>query len=163
MRSHLPVLLAGILCASCALASAPASPRAGESQITFTARIVGERGRDQARTYTLADGGEVTVDPSVDRVIKHHGTAELLVRGSDANGAWVATIGTQGGLPDDCYVLNEDGIEMGDGIEIAGVRWPKAPGFAFQPLPPLGTGYVSGSRFCIDTTAHVTSIVPPAR
>jgi len=85
--------------------------------------------------------------------------AKLLVVGSDADGRWVATLGTQGGLPDTCYFTPEVGTDWGDGIAIGGVMWEKAPGFSADPTPTVGRDYPGGTRFCLNTRGEVSTVI----
>ena len=85
---------------------------------------------------------------------------KLLVVGTDANGVWMATLGPQGGLPADCYFTPERGTEWGDGIDIAGVLWQKAPTFSFAETPSVGSDYPIGTRFCMNEKGEVASIIP---
>jgi hypothetical protein len=84
---------------------------------------------------------------------------ELLVLGVDEDGAFMTSFMTQGGLPDDCYVENDPGIDRGSHIEINGVLWAKAR--AFEGVVPPATWYAPATRFCFDQHGRVTSIVPP--
>ena len=80
----------------------------------------------------------------------------LLVVGKDIQGPWWAEIGVQDGMPAGCHVMNEAGADWGSFIEIAGVAWPKAIGFASETGPvPLGGRYPGGTRFCLDADARV--------
>ena len=84
----------------------------------------------------------------------------LLLAGSDSNGRWIATLGHQDGLPKDCYFSPERGTEWGEGIAIAGVLFPKAPGLSFGSEPMVGSDYPIGTRFCFNVDGQVASVIP---
>lgn len=85
---------------------------------------------------------------------------KLMLAGSDTNGRWIATLGHQGGLPEDCYFTPERGTEWGDAIAIAGVLFPKAPEFSFHSMPQVGLDYPAGTRFCFNADGQVASVIP---
>ncbi len=84
---------------------------------------------------------------------------QLVVLGTDASGPFLATFQTQGGLPDDCFVENDAGMDQGSHVEIHGVLWRKAR--ALQGAVPAGVAYPSGTRFCFDEHGRIAGIVPP--
>jgi hypothetical protein len=65
----------------------------------------------------------------------------------------------QGGLPDNCYVENDPGVDRGAFVEILGILWRKAPGFV--ATVPSGVPYPTGTRFCFDATGRIGGTVPP--
>jgi hypothetical protein len=111
-------------------------------------------------TYVLADGGTLEVDVAGYRVLgPHDWSGELVILASDAEGMFVASFLPQEGLPHDCYVDNEVGIDRGSYIEIRGVLWRKAPSFlAAEPVTP-DRRYPAGTRFCFDDSGEITSTV----
>lgn len=111
-------------------------------------------------TYVLANGGTLEIDVAGYRVLgPHNWSGELVILGSDAEGMFVASFLPQGGLPDDCYVENEVGIDRGPYIEIRGVLWRKAPSFvAAEPVTP-DRRYPAGTRFCFDESGEITSTI----
>ena len=113
-------------------------------------------------TYTLADGGTLEVDMADYRVVgPHDWSGDLIVLGSDADGLFVASFMTQGGLPEDCYVENAVGIDRGTHIETRGVLWRKAGSFVAAQLVLPDEVYPAGTRFCFDDTGEITSTVAP--
>ena len=93
--------------------------------------------------------------------VPHLSVPDLLVVGRDQDGRWVAVIGNQGGLPDDCFVLDERGINLGNAIEIEGIRWPKSVTFTSpEREPALGAEYPGATRFCVGEHGRIESIVP---
>ena len=158
MSRLMPLVLSGMTLAGCALTGdAPTPPvRPGPSEISAIGIITGASQRDWTTTYTLADGREVVVDASAVREVHKGGGETLLVVGKDIQGPWWAEIGVQDGMPAGCHVMNEAGADWGSFIEIAGVAWPKAIGFASETGPvPLGGRYPGGTRFCLDADARV--------
>jgi hypothetical protein len=111
------------------------------------------------RIWFRLEGGQ-TWEPQTGtyRIIMNWGT-KLLVAGSDATGRWLATLGPQGGLPKTCYFTPERGTEWGDGIAIAGVLFPKAPGFSFDSTPGVGSDYPLGTRFCFNINGQIASAI----
>ena len=158
MSRLVPLVLCGMTLAGCVLTGdAPTPPvPPGLSEITAIGVITGASQRDWTTTYTLADGREVVVDASAVREVHKGGGETLLVVGKDIQGPWWAEIGVQDGMPAGCHVMNEAGADWGSFIEIAGVVWPKAIGFASETGPvPLGGRYPGGTRFCLDADARV--------
>jgi hypothetical protein len=108
--------------------------------------------------YEFADG-------SVHEVTSHYRQLGdgagfgLVVIGSDAEGAFVATFPTQGGLPPACYRDNGVGVERGGHVELWGVLFAKAPGFPSEVEPELGAEYPAGTRFCLNDRGLVTSVI----
>lgn len=138
----------------------PATPPPAIGRILHATVITDERAVDQRSTYDLADGRTVEVDRATQRVVFSWGGSPLmLVEGADAAGPWWAIVGHQDGMPADCFVMNERGFDYGDAVAIAGVRWPKAPGFQPAATPAFAQPYPHGARFCLDSHAQVTSLV----
>lgn len=146
-----------LLLASCESNSPPPS---APPVIEFVGKPSETRIAARTVTYVLADGGTLEVDVAGYRVLgPHEWSGELVVLGSDADGMFVASFLPQDGLPDDCYVENEVGIDRGAHIEVRGVLWRKAPSFAAaEPVAP-GHRYPAGTRFCFDDTGEITSTV----
>lgn len=63
------------------------------------------------------------------------------------------------GLPDDCYVENEVGIDRGAYIESRGVLWLKALSFAAAEIVQPNQAYPAGTRFCFDDSGEITSTI----
>ncbi len=117
------------------------------------------------RTY--ADGVEFTDADAVVHTVREPQTyrdvggsgwdGPLLILGRDADGPFVAGFMTQEGLPGDCYVQREAGIERGSHIEFGGILWRKAPslgasiGFG-EPYPP-------DTRFCLDAEGMIHRVI----
>jgi hypothetical protein len=150
---------ASLLIASCE--SAPPPPSAPPA-IEFAGVPSETRIGATTVTYLLADGGTLEVDFAGYRVLgPHDWSGELVILGSDAEGLFVASFMPQGGLPDDCYVENQVGIDRGPYVETRGVLWRKAPSFAAAELVPADQAYPAGTRFCFDATGQITSTVAP--
>jgi hypothetical protein len=128
--------------------------------IEVAARVVGISTRDRTSEYELADSRVITIGPPDYRIVHDSGT-ELLIVGRDPAGRWAAIVGHQGGLPDDCFVLNEQGFNLGSGIAIKGVRFPKSPTFTSpEPDAVSGQAYPGGTRFCVNENGQVETIIP---
>ena len=84
---------------------------------------------------------------------------DLVVLGNDADGKFLVTFRLVEGLPLDCHVGYDFGVDRGSHIELFGVLWRKAPGF--QDAVPVDTEYMLGTRFCFDTHGRVASFVAP--
>jgi hypothetical protein len=123
-------------------------------------RVRGARDRLADLEFTDAAGVVHAIEIDDYRQVTEHGCCiDLVVIGADAQGPFVASFMTQGGLPDDCYVENDPGVDRGSHVEILGILWRKSPGFAAKI--PYGTGYTPGTRFCFDEHGQVASIVAP--
>ncbi len=158
-------LLACSLVSGCAPAALPtAEPTATPSlsRILTVGEVLTEQARAPSVSFGLADGRTVSFDLGSTRLIaRGAGEPSLLVAGRDDTGEWLAVIGHQDGTPDDCHVLNQPGYEMGTTIAIAGIRWTKAPALQAQGLTPArGAAYPDGTRFCLDSLARVTTVIP---
>jgi hypothetical protein len=158
------LLVAAIGVAGCASVApptngaAPAQPAV--SVIEMAARIVSESSTGSVSEFTLADGRRLSFDMAAERV-PHYSVSDLLVVGRDDRGRWVAVLGRQDGLRDDCFVLRERGINLGGAVEIEGVAWPKSLTFSSPEREPgVGVGYPGATRFCVDPSGHIDSIVP---
>jgi hypothetical protein len=153
-------MVLAITLSSCGLA--PDVPPAPDPPVIEFAGVPKEVQLGRTITYVLADGGTLEVDPAGYREIGQHGwDGELVVLGWDAEGPFVAGYMRQGGLPGDCYVENDMGIDRGVSIQIRGVLWPKSSRFdPAEPVPP-NTTYPSGTRFCFDTAGEIASTVAP--
>jgi hypothetical protein len=81
----------------------------------------------------------------------------LLILGRDDVGPFVAGFMAQDGLPPDCYVQRDPGVERGSHVEIAGILWRKAPGFTASI--EFGEPYPPGSRFCLDERGLIDGVV----
>ncbi len=137
MRSAGPVA-AGIAFFTVSCAPAP-PPSATPPVIEFVGVPAEVRLGDAAVTYVLEDGGSLMVDVAGYREVGPHGwSGELIVLGSDADGPFVSSFTRQAGLPDDCYVENEVGVDRGAHIEIRGILWAKGSGFT--PAAPVSAG-----------------------
>ena len=86
--------------------------------------------------------------------------------GTDAEGSFVALVGSQDGLPDECpFAVRYGGREWVDSIESQGVVWQKAPGFerpGFESevnLPAAGDPYPDNAILCLDGDARVTRVM----
>lgn len=141
---------------------APATPqRAASRPVAPTLDVAGElstvHDAGATVTYFLKDGRtwsrpsaqfRVAYDMSSDRT--------LIVAGEDAQGSFVALIGSQPGLPADCvFALRYDGVDWGDSIESQGILWRKTPAFATLsgPIAP-GTSYPDSTIFCMSGTGE---------
>jgi hypothetical protein len=133
--------------------------RPSASRIEATGLITEQRIYADRVEYRLESGQIWEGRTGAFRTVMDWG-AKLLVAGWDADGRWVATFGTQAGLPDTCYFTPERGTDWGDTIAIAGVLWPKAPGFAPSATPAVGSDYPAGTRFCLDPAGQIASIIP---
>lgn len=147
--------VAAVLLAAC---SAPAI-RPPSPTIEAAGLIAEERLYADKLWFRLEDGQTWEAQTGTYRVIMDWG-GRLLVVGSDATGRWVATLGPQGGLPQTCNFTPERGREWGDGIAIAGVLFDKAPGFTAESVPQVGSDYLPGTRFCLNATGQVASVIP---
>jgi hypothetical protein len=150
------VALLAVLLAAC---SGPGASRPAASTIDAVGLVSEQRIYPDRVFFTLDDGETWEGQAGTYRTVMDWG-AKLLVAGWDADGRWVATFGTQGGLPDTCYFTPEAGTEWGDGIAIAGVLWPKAAGFSPDATPDVGSDYPAGTRFCLNTAGQVASTIP---
>lgn len=155
LRTTLVAMLAAATAS--AACSAPAVPPPSSS-IEAAGLIADARFYDDRVVYTLESGRTWEAQTGTFRTVMDWGV-KLLVAGQDANGRWIATFGTQAGLPDTCYFTPEPGTEWRDGIAIAGVLFPKAPGFSFA-TPALGRDYPIGTRFCFNLDGQVSSVIP---
>jgi hypothetical protein len=149
------MMTATVLLAAC---SAPAI-RPPSATIEAVGLIAEERFYPDKLWFRLEDGQTWEAQTRTYRVIMNWG-GRLLIAGSDATGRWVATLGRQGGLPATCYFTPERGTEWGDGVAIAGVLFAKASGFSADFVPDAGRDYPMGTRFCLNTTGQVTSVIP---
>jgi hypothetical protein len=155
-RNRLVALAAATLLVACSGSQTVRSP---SSTIEAFGLIVEERFYPDRISFQLEDGQTWEAQTGTYRWVMNWG-GKLLVAGSDANGRWIATLGPQGGLPKDCYFTPERGTEWGDGIAIAGVLFPKAPGFSFDSTPAVGGDYPLGTRFCFNVDGQVASVIP---
>ena len=161
-RTLAPGLVAAIVAAIFAACAATPAPPAAPPVIEFAGIPTENRMGETSVTYVLADGGTLEVDYAGYRVLgPHDWSGELIVLGSDADGLFVASFMPQGGLPDDCYVENEVGIDRGAHIETRGVLWRKAGSFAAAQVVLPDEVYPAGTRFCFDEAAEITSTVAP--
>jgi hypothetical protein len=157
-------LLAGIAVLGACAASPPAPPTVtpppAPPNLEFAGLATGLQVFEDHFEFTDARGVVHAIEIDDYRQIGEHACCvDLVVIGADAEGPFVATFPTQGGLPDDCYVENDPGIDRGSHIEILGVLWRKSPGLA--ATIPYGTGYTPGTRFCFDEHGRVTRTVAP--
>lgn len=141
----------------------PLSSIPGPSVLRLVGAIAQQETRDQTTSYRLANGRDVTVDASSDRlIVDTGGSPAILVMGRDSHGDWAAVVGHQDGTPPDCYILRDRGYELGDSIAIDGVRWPKAASFeSGGQAPPIAHPYPGGTRFCLDDQARVRQLIAP--
>jgi hypothetical protein len=109
--------------------------------------------------FTDAEGVVHTVlEPETYRDVGEAGwDGPLLVLGRDANGPFVAGFTTQDGLPADCYVQREPGVERGSYVEFGGVLWRKAP--SLEASIGFGEPYPPGSRFCLDSEGRIDRVI----
>ena len=151
------VLGASLLLVSCESVSPPPP---GPPVLEFVGKPRETRIAAATVTYVLADGGTLEVDVAGYRVLgPHEWSGELVILGSDADGMFVASFLPQDGLPDDCYVENEVGIDRGSYIEVRGVLWRKAPSFvAAEPVTP-DHRYPAGTRFCFEDSGEISSTI----
>ena len=161
-RVHRAGRIAVIIAAFASLAGcAAAAPAPLPPRIEQTGIVTGlAEGRDFVR-YTFRDGSTRKIDPQWYRQLTENGWGGfgLLVLGDDQHGPFVASFMPQGGLPADCYVGNGPAVERGDYVEMWGVLWEKAPGFATSVHPADGSAYTSGTRFCFNAAAQPTKVV----
>ena len=94
------------------------------------------------------------------------GSRTLFVAGTDTEGTFVALVGSQDGLPDECpFAVRYGGREWVDAIESQGVLWQKAPGFerpGFESevnLPAGGDPYPDNAVLCLDGDARVSRVM----
>jgi hypothetical protein len=161
-RARAALLSIGALVSACAVAPTP-SPTIGQLEppvIEFVGLVNDGRVFDDRFEFTDASGAVHSITGAdLYRQLNEHGCCgPLLVLGHDAEGAFMVSFPTQGGLPEDCYVENGAGIDRGSHIEIRGVLWRKAPGL--EGSARFGSSYPAGTRFCFDDAARITSIVP---
>lgn len=85
----------------------------------------------------------------------------LFVSGTDAEGTYVYLIGGSRDIPAECrHAIGWGGREWGDGIEVEGLLWMKAPAFSTSVDPvPVGIEYPTTIRFCLDDRARVIAAV----
>ena len=166
MLSLVGAMLVTTSCATGLMPGPPETPQPlpsipGPSVLRLVGAIAQQETRDQTTNYRLADGRAVTVDASGDRlVVDTGGSPAILVMGHDSQGDWAAVVGHQDGTPSDCYILRDRGYEVGDGIVIDGVRWPKAAAFeGGVRAPPIAFPYPGGTRFCLDDQGHVRRLI----
>jgi hypothetical protein len=127
-------------------------------EIEFAGLVTDVRTFAEHHEFTDAAGRVRAIDIGEYRQIGEHACCfDLVILGHDAAGPFLATFPTQGGLPDDCYVENDVGIDHGSHIEILGIAWRKAPGFLSTVA--FGTQYPSGTRFCFDERGMISSTV----
>ena len=145
-------------CASPAATPIPAELPVEPPDISFAGLVTDVRIFEEHYEFTDADGSVHAIEIGEHREISGHGCCgELLVLGTDVHGAFMASFRTQDGLPDDCYVERAPGIDRGSHVEINGVLWRKASGFA--DTVSFGTPYPPAARFCFDERGRVTSVV----
>ena len=149
------VLLAALTACSIGVSSGPAPvpPTIQAVGVATDIRIYPDYTR-----IVFADGSVHEVPNSYRQVGESTGFW-LVIIGSDAEGNFVASFPTQGGLPPDCYRENAAGIERGDYIEAEGVMWAKAPDFSAPVQPAVGSKYPPGMRFCFDDRGLVSGVV----
>ena len=146
---------------SCASSATPMPRPAvpGPPQIEFAGVVTDVRTYADRVEFTDAGGVVHSVrDPDAYRDVGWSGwDGPLLILGRDADGPFVAGFMTQDGLPPDCYVQRERGVERGSHIEIDGILRRKAPslgasiGFG-EPYPP-------GSRFCLGGNGMIDRVI----
>ena len=147
-------LVAAALLASCSSqAIKPTAPT-----IEAAGLFAEERAYPDRIWFSLQSGETWEAQTGTYRWVMNWG-GKLLLAGSDMHGRWIATLGHQDGLPRDCYFTPERGTEWGDGIAIAGVLFPKASGFSFDSVPPVGSDYPIGTRFCFNVQGQVASVI----
>lgn len=157
--SRLVPVIGALLLVSC---EAVPPPPADPPNIEFVGAPSEIRLGPTTVTYVLADGGTLEVDVDDYRVLgPHDWSGKLIVLGSDAEGLFVASFMPQGGLPAECYVENEVGIDRGTYIETRGVLWRKALAFAAAEIVLPDQRYPAGTRFCFNEAAEITSTVAP--
>ena len=160
--SVIAAFMAGVVSAC---AAAPTAEPAGTAtlrppEIEFAGLVTDVRTSGEHHEFTDAAGTVHAIDMNEFRQFGEHGCCfDLVILGSDAAGPFVATFPNQGGLPDDCYVENDVGIDRGSHIEILGVMWRKAPGL--EGAVPFGVEYPPGSRFCFNERGMIADIIPP--
>ena len=128
-------------------------------QIEFAGVVTDVRTYAEHHEFTDAAGVVHALEFDEYRQVGEHDCcSDLVVLGTDAVGPFLATFPNQDGLPEDCYVENDPGIDRGSHIEILGILWRKAPGL--QGAVPFGTWYEPGSRFCFNERGLIASIIP---
>ncbi|HSI98800.1 MAG TPA: hypothetical protein VLA59_00265 [Patescibacteria group bacterium] len=158
-RAAIGLGLSAIAAAGCALPSPSQPPEPPSIEI---AGLPAEVRLGSTIEYEFADGESRRIDPNGWRVITPHGwSGELVIIGIDEAGQFVASFARQGGLPDDCYVENEMGIDRGDHIETRGILWRKAASFTPAEAVRRDASYPSGTRFCFTEHGEISSTVAP--
>jgi hypothetical protein len=157
-------LVAGTAVLSACVATPTPEPTATAAiappQIEFAGLVTEVRTFAEHHEFTDAAGTVHAIEIDNYRQIGEHSCCfDLVIVGTDADGPFMATFPTQGGLPDNCYVENDIGIDRGSHVEILGILWRKAPGFAGSV--PYGVRYAVGTRFCFDEQGRIGSTVPP--
>jgi hypothetical protein len=122
--------------------------------------VADARSIDATSEYTLDDGRSFTVTRGPDRILGRPGGG-LVVLGHDRDGRFLAGFPTQGGLPDDCYVDNSEGVDRGAFVELYGVLWRKSPAFVAAQLVRPDHEYPGGTRFCFNADGLVSGTVAP--
>jgi len=129
-------------------------------EITFGGLVTDVRSYAEHHEFTDAAGAVHAVESAEYRQVGEHGCCfDLVILGTDAEGPFIATFPTQDGLPDDCYVENDPGVDRGSYVEILGILWSKAPGFS--STTPFGRPYPPATRFCFDQAGRIAGVIPP--
>ena len=160
--SVVAALTAGVVsaCAATPLPEPAGTAALRPPEIEFAGLVTDVRTSGEHHEFTDAAGTVHAIDMNEYRQVGEHACCfDLVILGSDAAGSFVAIFPNQGGLPEDCYVENDVGIDRGSHIEILGVMWRKAPGL--QGVVPFGVAYPSGSRFCFNERGMIAGLVPP--
>jgi len=154
------LLLVGLIGCTATSTSSPAVEPLEPPIIEFAGLVSDVRVAGGAVEFTDPAGRVRAIDLGDYRQIGEHPCCgELLILGSDAAGRFMASFLPQGGLPEDCDVENDPGVDRGASVEILGILWRKAPGFV--ATVPSGAPYPAGTRFCFDATGRIGGTVPP--
>ena len=140
-----------------------AVPREPSPVVERVGLIAAEEIHATNRTCRLSDGRVWEAQNGTFRILVDSGGGRrLLIAGRDATGTWLAVLGHQDGVPDDCFVSNQRGREWPDAIGLLGFAWPKRGGFQAGGLKvATGFRYPDGTRFCFDEHGQVARAIAP--
>jgi len=157
------LLVGGALLSACTVAPTPdPTPLAPlmPPAIEFAGLVSDVRTYAEHHEFTDAFGTVHAIEFDEYRQVGEHDCCfDLVILGTDAEGPFLATFPTQDGLPDDCFVENDPGIDRGSHIEILGILWRKSPGFASSTT--FGSHYPPATRFCFDRNGRIAGVIPP--
>ena len=158
-RALAAVIISAVLAGGCGtpapIPTRPPFPNLETIGVLATQEIYADR-----RVFRLADGRVWGRSNEAFRIpYAQPAGSTLFVAGSDSLGTFVLLIGGQQGLPAECiHAIGYGGREWGDAIEAAGFLWRKSPVYSASALP-VGSEYGTTTRFCLDDSARVTSLV----